>query len=103
MNAQQMDDRARHFRQCVREARVVAVIWLAGLVWVCGSIAATGYLPIEQRPDPPPLVLGIPSWVFWSLFVPWLACIAATWWFAVCILKDDETADGASEQGESAP
>lgn len=81
---------ARHYRQCRWEAIVVALIWATGLIWSCSVIIGMGYLPVDQRPEVPQLVWGMPSWVFWGLFVPWFAMILATWWYALFVLKDDE-------------
>ena len=68
----------------------MALIWFVGLFWCCGVLVAFGYVAAEQRPDVPELVWGIPSWVFWGLFAPWIVLIGATWWFALMVLKDDE-------------
>lgn len=80
----------RHFRQCCREARIAILIWIVGLLWCSIVIIRWGYLPPEQRPDEPSLTFGIPSWVFWGLFFPWLVQIGVTYWFALRVLKDDE-------------
>ncbi len=80
----------RHFRQCLREAWLVIGIWTVGLVWCSTAIITWGYVPVEDRPAEPELILGIPSWVVWGLFVPWFAMTLATWWFAGVFLKDDE-------------
>ncbi len=81
---------ARHYRQCSREARLVGLIWLVGLIYISSVIVTMGYVPVAERPEVPTLILGMPAWVFWGLWLPWLVQIAVTWWFAVCRLKDDE-------------
>lgn len=81
---------ARHAQQCTKEAWIVSGIWLAGLVYCSTAISILGYVPTDQRPAEPELVLGMPSWVFWGLFLPWFVLIGATWWFAGRCLKDDE-------------
>jgi len=65
-------------------------IWCFGLVTCCAALIVMGYVPESERPEQPLLVWGMPAWVFWGLFVPWVVQIAATWWFALCWLKDDE-------------
>jgi magnesium-transporting ATPase (P-type) len=80
----------RHVRQCIKEARFVALTWISALLF-CGCwIRYFGYIPPADRPEVPALVLGIPSWVVWGLLVPWIALILVTWFFAAFILKDDE-------------
>lgn len=81
---------ARHVRQCLREGLVAAALWFVGFVWVVSAMVTRGYVPDSERPAEPQLLLGMPSWVVWGLFVPWLVQIAAAWWFAICWLKDDE-------------
>ena len=85
-----LDSQYRHVRQCLKEARFVAIIWFAALFFCCGWIVTFGYIPPAERPDTPTLLLGIPSWAVWGLLVPWLILILITWFFAAFILKDDE-------------
>lgn len=81
---------ARHARQCLYEARVVAVIITIAMAFVSAILYTQGYLPPESRPEQPHLILGIPSWVIWGLVVPWLVMIVVTWLFALFVMKDDE-------------
>ena len=80
----------RHVRQCLKEARVAMACWSMGLVYCTTVFVTMGYVPAAERPAEPPLVWGVPAWVFWGLFVPWGAQIALTCWFALRVLKDDE-------------
>ena len=80
----------RHARQCLKEARFVALTWFAALFFCCGWIGYFGYISPSERPDTPHLILGMPSWAVWGLLVPWLVLILVTWFFAAVILKDDE-------------
>jgi hypothetical protein len=49
-----------------------------------------------------PLGLGIPDWVFYGLIVPWLVCIAITFWFCLFYFADDDLGEhaDAAEQGQ---
>ena len=85
---------ARHVRQCRREALVVIALWVLGFASTAVILVGWGYVPVDERPAVPPLVWGMPAWVAWGLFVPWFVQIAAVWWFALCVLKDDEPLDG---------
>ena len=80
----------RHWRQCTKEAWIAVVCWFVGLLYCTTAFVTMGYLPVDQRPAEPPTVWGIPAWVFWGLFLPWGAQIVVTWWFAICVLRDDE-------------
>ena len=96
----------RHVRQCLKEARFVAITWFSALFFCCGWIGYFGYLPPAERPDDPQLVFGIPAWAAWGLLVPWLLLVVVTWYFAAVVLKDDEpfehmpsAADDPSDHG----
>ncbi len=84
------DPESRHLRQCLREARVVVILYLSGLAWTLVVVIGWGYVPVEERPAVPELVMGMPAWVVWGLFVPWFFQIAAAWWFALKVLADEE-------------
>ncbi len=84
------DPESRHLRQCLREARVVVILYLSGLAWTLVVVIGWGYVPVEERPAVPELILGMPAWVVWGLFVPWFLQIAAAWWFALRVLADED-------------
>ena len=96
------DPEARHLRQCLREAGVVLILWLAGLAWTLVVVIGWGYVPVDERPELPVLVLGMPAWVVWGLFVPWFLEIAAAWWFALRVLADDDPDQQLDADGEVA-
>lgn len=81
---------ARHFAQCVKEGKFCLIAWILAWVFCAGIAFKFGYLPPDQRPDEPWLVLGMPGWVALGLFLPWLILICVTIWFALYHLKDDE-------------
>ncbi len=81
---------ARHYQQCWKEAKIVGVIWMSAFIYCSTVLARMGYVPPEQRPRVPSMIWGVPTWVFWGLFVPWIVLILVTWFFAVFVLKDDE-------------
>lgn len=81
---------ARHFDQCGKEARFCAAVWIVAWI-ICAAVTFRfGYLPPDQRPDEPWLVLGMPGWVLFGVIIPWLVLICLTVWFAAVYLKDDE-------------
>ena len=81
---------ATHVKQCRKEAILVFAMWLLGLIVTCSIAGAMGYPDETHRPDTPTLVMGIPSWVFWAVIVPWIVQIGITWFFALKVIKDDE-------------
>lgn len=88
------------YRNARREAIVILCAWLASTLYCCAYAYLFGYdragRPLGVGDIRP--VLGIPSWVFWGVMVPWLACSAFTVWFAGFRMADDDLgADLAAE------
>jgi hypothetical protein len=86
-----------------REAVVILGAWLASTAYCCAYAYAFGYqrpgkvLGVEQiRP-----VLGMPSWVFWGVIVPWAACAVFTFWFAGFRMSDDDLGSDHSQELEA--
>ena len=73
------------FLRARREAAIILASWAACLVWTIAYSHFFGY-----RPGPVALVIGIPSWVFFGILVPWVAATAFSVWFSLCCIKDDE-------------
>jgi hypothetical protein len=94
-----LDNQATHVTQCVREARFVAVLIVVMFCWIVTVVVSQGYL--ADQAVPPKLIVGIPSWVVWGLILPWLFSIAATWFFAIFVLQDDDYVDLPDEFTES--
>jgi hypothetical protein len=94
-----------------REAWIVFWVWAFALVWSVGWYYLFGYqhdetsLPVrlglaEATPAlPPTLVLGFPSWVFWGIIVPWMACSVFTVWFGLQGMADDDLGTEKQEDG----
>lgn len=83
----------------MRSARREAVVSLAlgglALTYTIGYAALFGY---GRSLDSLTFVFGVPDWVFWGIIVPWLACLAASWWFSFWFVEDD-----ALEHAAAAP
>ena len=56
-----------------REAIIIGLAWLAATVYCCGYCYLFGYIragrPLGVEDVRP--ILGMPSWVFWGIMVPW--------------------------------
>ena len=68
--------------------------WLFFAVWVIGG---GGWLlkSDADRTSEPSIVLGLPSWVFWIVALPWLLAtlftlVACQWWIRDEPESDDE-------------
>ena len=80
-----------------REAVVVFAVWLIGIAWTIGYCAMAGYnVPPEQIR----ITLGMPSWVFWGILVPWILVIFFTIWFGLYYIVDDTLPQGKVESSQ---
>lgn len=87
------------FIQSRRELLGILIIWLFFALWVVGGSALTGYRPIEGEIE---MVMGIPSWVFWSVGVPWCGANVVIFWFCLRVMKDQSLeTDGDDSNGEA--
>src|SRR5688500_1292492 len=69
-----------------REALTVLVIWLAAMAYTVGYCQWFGYgRPLESLT----FVFGFPDWIFWGVVVPWLVCLALSWWFSFAYMTDE--------------
>ena len=70
-----------------RETLVILVAFVLCLVWSVTWCYLAGY---NQPADGQiAKVMGIPSWVFWGVLVPWLAADVFTLWFCFFFVADD--------------
>jgi hypothetical protein len=75
------------FRQSRREMFVILVAWLVFAAWT-GLVCGIGSrLDLEE---PMRMTMGMPSWVFFGVVVPWLAACLFTFWLAGRFMKDTE-------------
>ncbi len=88
-DAQRDDATFRHAR---REAKLIFFAWLAALLWAVPYCYFAGYPSSDAPIDPEtmPLVLGIPSWVFWGVGFPWLLADLFTVWLCFFYMEDDD-------------
>lgn len=86
-----------------REACVILGAFGLFLIWSVTGCYLTGYS--EPTGRPPAQVLGIPSWVFWGVLVPWLVADVFSLWFCFFFMADDPLNDaedeGHTDKGET--
>lgn len=80
------------YRNARREAIIIGLAWLASTTFSCAYAYFFGYIRDDRPlgPDDIQPVLGMPSWFFWSVVVPWFACAVFTFWFAGFSMSDDD-------------
>jgi hypothetical protein len=79
-------------RNARREAIIIGLAWLASTVYSCGYCYAFGYITTAHARgvDEIQPILGMPSWFFWGVIVPWAACAVFTFGFAGFVMADDD-------------
>lgn len=93
------------FVSSLRESKWILSIWFANFAWVIGCSVLTGYdSDTEQRLE---TTLGMPRWVFWGVFLPWIVTAVLTSWFALTQmadhpLEDEAPPDNSDDSGEPA-
>ena len=73
------------YQRSRREALIAGALWLIFAIWVTTVSYQLGYLHNDRS-----TMLGVPSWVFWGVLVPWVAAVVANSIYAFFILADDE-------------
>ncbi len=82
-----------------REAIFVAVMWVATAIYTLGFAGARAYRT-DAHLD---LVLGMPGWVVWGIWLPWGACLVVTCWFALRGIRDEDLGVAADEPEREEP
>lgn len=77
-----------------REMLVALGLWLTAMAWTIGYCGLFGY-----RSDPEPtLLLGIPGWVVWGIFVPWTVCTCVSSLLATFFIRDADLGEDPDEK-----
>ena len=79
-----------------REAIIIFFVWFVGLIWAVPFCYLNGYVD-DFDPENFSTTLGVPTWLFWGILVPWLAADVFTTWFCFCYMKDDDL--GEAKEG----
>lgn len=77
-----------------REAVIALGVWFAAMVYSVGVCYFYGY---NRELDQLGYIFGVPDWVFWGIFVPWIGCFVVSSWFSVCVMKDDDLGEDVSD------
>jgi len=83
---------AASFRQTRRELWFMIASWIVFAVWTVGYNAVHAFGGETSGQDP---MLGMPRWVTLGIFLPWVAALGLTVWFAMRFMKDTPLHDCA--------
>ena len=80
-----------------RETIVIIFLFIGFLAWSITACYSLGYqLPTET--EPLSTTWGMPTWVFWGIFIPCIAVDIVAVWFCFFFMKDDDLGEGEAEQ-----
>lgn len=80
-----------------REAVVILLVWLLCLLWSVPYCYLNGYID-GFEPAEFSTTLGIPSWLFWGIGMPWVFANLVTIWFCFCFMKHDDLGQGPEDR-----
>lgn len=83
------------YASSIRELKWIIVAWAVNFAWVLGFCFLRGYGSEESEIS---LVLGMPSWVFWGVMLPWILVTLFTAWFAMTQMADHPLEDSPTEE-----
>jgi len=89
----------------LREMLVILLLFSVACVWALCVSFSYGY---QAGPDGSvPTILGMPSWVFYSVLLPWLVIDVVACWFCFFYMKNDDLGEAvetsAYKFGEEEP
>ena len=86
------------YASSIREMKWILLTWVASFGWVIGYCYTFGFSSGDGTIS---TTLGIPSWAFWGVFVPWIVTAVFTSWFAMRVMEDHPLEDPVdSEQAD---
>lgn len=85
------------FRNSRREAIVILGGWFVAMCWSVPYCYYNGY---GRQIDPETLntTMGIPSWLFGGILMPWIVADLFTTWVCFFYMKDDELGRAGDEE-----
>ncbi|MCA9246423.1 MAG: hypothetical protein KDA42_04885 [Planctomycetales bacterium] len=94
------------FLRARREAGAILSLWLICLLWCVGYCTQNAYFAYGLSADEVKKVWGLPHWVLWGVFLPWVVATGMSVVFSIFIMHDDESeadADAETDPGKDAP
>lgn len=82
-----------------REAVAIFLLWFFCLLWAVPVSYSMGFNQ-NVVPGEVPTTLGMPSWVFWGLLLPWLVADAVTIYLCFGFIKNDDLGKAPEESDE---
>jgi hypothetical protein len=81
-----------------REAIFVLIVFAVFAVFVIGVSYGLGNRLEATEGEPVSTILGLPTWVFWGILVPWGAANVVTAWYCLSFMSHESLEEAG--QGE---
>lgn len=72
-----------------KEAVLILAVWFVAFLWTVPFCYFNGFNS-QVEPGEIQFILGIPTWVFWGVAVPWIGCNLVTIWFCFWYFTEDD-------------
>ena len=92
----------RVFLNSRREAIVIFGSWFVALCWSVPYCYINGY-GHQVDPETFSTTMGIPSWLFGGILLPWIIADLFTTWVCFFYMKDDQLESPGDEEVHSEP
>jgi uncharacterized membrane protein YhdT len=73
-----------------REAAAAVVMWAIAMTYTVGYCYLFGY---RRPPEDLRFIFGIPDWVLWGIFAPWLVWTVVSALFAKFVMRDADLSE----------
>lgn len=79
------------------EAIIIFGVWVVALLWSVPYCYLNGF-PETFDAENLSTTMGIPTWLFWGILVPWLVADVFTTWFCFCYMKEDNLGEAHEDE-----
>ena len=83
----------------LRELKVILVLFAIFCGWSILVCWLSGYENPHDSGVEIAMVLGMPAWVFWGIFLPWIAVDVVAVWFCFFFMKVDDLGEHSGADG----
>jgi hypothetical protein len=83
-----------------REVVVVLIAWACCVIWCVSYCYTQGY---NLDGESISITLGVPTWIFWGVLIPWIVAAVFSFWFALCFMVDEDLGDQSSPTAADEP
>ena len=88
----------RTYLHSLRETYVILGLFALFCVWSIVVSYNLGYVSESELGNEIRTVWGMPSWVWWGIFLPWIAVDVVAIWFCFFFMKADDLGEESEQE-----